>query len=379
MVGAFRCTLGELQTEIIRDHRRDLDALFSRIRSFHFCRPPITVAVEGDQLSQLDAPTVEEFCNKACLLYFVTDRIQSNGIFGPVWREWYKALRNSNNNIDDQHVKWNFFFAKPISYQANVKLDQLPSYHKDFLELLHKRLEELKENILQGVCDLAASRLETYPHQFNLHPLCYAVTVVVDGERTADGQQNVVLVLTGDNSRLSKPVTSNDVPEEYRSRSGHGNTDPTFIRLPLQAAIKLIAGWYKAQDPIPQYDEIRDPDFGFNDAQHLHTTLDTIKNHGLVNCPDAMDTIQRMILRKRGIQPWPVELKSDVIPKFRISDWADFEPDPNLLQGDLETSFDIPDDARKQLDDSIKDWIQGRADLPPQRYKPIDPYQLYYR
>jgi hypothetical protein len=312
----------------------------------------------------------------------VTDRIQSNNIFGSVWREWYKALGNSK--IDDQDVKWNFFFAKPVSYPASVKLDQLPSYHKDLLELLDKRLEELKENSLQGVyCDAAVCRLETYPDQFSLHPLCYAVTAVVDGERTADGQQSVVLVLTGDNSRLRTPVTPSDVPEGYRSRSlgeapGHGNTSPTFIRLPLQVAVKLIAGWHKAQDPMPQY-AIRDSDFGFNDGQHLDATLDTIKKYGLVHCPDAMDTMQRMILRERGIQPWPVELKSDVIPAFRISDWADFEPDPSLLQGDLDTSFHIPDDARKQLDDSVRDVIQQRADLPPQKYKSIDPFQLYYR
>jgi len=82
-----------------------------------------------------------------------------------------------------------------------------------------------------------------------------------------------------------------------------------------------------------------------------------------------------MIQPERGVQLWPVELKSGVIPAFDISDWANFEPDPRLSQRALDTSFHIPNNARKQLDDSMRGTIQQRGNLPPRKYKSIDPFR----
>jgi hypothetical protein len=194
------------------------------------------------------------FCNKATAFYW-TQSAQNRGdggplILGSIWDTWFGALgREPQLELDE-------FFAVPLRVEINGA--------ETISDLLQAQKSLCAQ--VQGVLKEKRAKAEVTPTQthvwldprfFKLHPICEALIAVFDeytvvaAEKHPDGfrhyddvaqKQTILLVRTGNEDRLSTPISFDSLKHEALPLARNDNMGATdIIRVPLQVGVRFVA------------------------------------------------------------------------------------------------------------------------------------------
>jgi hypothetical protein len=194
------------------------------------------------------------FCNKATAFYW-TQSAQNRRdcgplILGSIWNTWFGALDR------EPQVELDEFFAVPISVERNgpETISDLLRAHECLCAQVQGMLEEKR-------AEAGATPTRTHvwldPRYFKLHPICEALIAVFDeytvvaAEKHPDGfrhyddvaqKQTILLVRTGNEDRLSTPISFDSLRHEAMPLARNDDMGATdIIRVPLQVGVRFVA------------------------------------------------------------------------------------------------------------------------------------------
>lgn len=264
---------------------------------------------------------IQTFCNKPTALYWAPTA-QVNGHcpmlpYGCIYKQWYRCYDNQPS-MDFGH-----FFANPIQITPNG-----PETIIDILRA-HKSLCAQASSFMSTVAGSEAHR-KCWPslQHYKLPPVYRATFVLLDnlGLDSVEGdpdyfildeelqRQDALIVLTGDDSRLSAPVTFDSIraqslPIERRDATIYG--DGQVIRVPLSTAVRFIIELEKREEAAfpspyiaterslgPHTDNISMGTITATDW--ADEVLQRIDDKGLADVFEARSAMQKLQARERG-------------------------------------------------------------------------------
>ena len=213
----------------------------------------------SNPMMPIQCRNLRRFCNKPTALYW-THPAQVDGrcplvLFGCAYKEWFRAHDNAPN------IKFGHFFANPIRITSSG-----PGTVAGILEAhrtLCNQAAYLLDMVRQGRADEVP--LSTWPHPSNyrLLPLYRAIIIVLDElappkvasphqpvflDEEAQ-RQTVLMVLTGDGTGLSAPISFESVrPQSHPLLKAEIGDDVDVIRVSLRTAVTYIADLQRREE-----------------------------------------------------------------------------------------------------------------------------------
>ena len=216
-------------------------------------------SIDGSAISTLPIyqSHLLRFCNKPTVLYWAHSAKINNlcprFIWGCIYKEWFRCYDQA------PRLDFQYFFANPVCIESTgpSTIFELLETHKCF----YNRTALLLDKIRSGESN--QPYMETWPDQFKLLPVCRAIIVVLDklvldpdeqGPVYLDlelQRQNVLMVRTGNETGLSKPISFESVrdlalPLARPDIETHSDIDA--IRVPLATAVKFIVNLQRREE-----------------------------------------------------------------------------------------------------------------------------------
>ena len=257
--------IASLGPELIAKIKEELRRSYDAYRRVEFAKETKYLwDSRGDKTFTLDssAPRIprswelSSFCNKPTYLYWA-HAAQDEGrrplwVLGCIYKEWF---RHSRPDIEFGH-----FFANPISVTPTgpASIPGILVAHRSLCDQTSLHLGQIERGELKEPYGSAWPNT----HHFKLRPLCRAIVVLLDElslvesyeEDEEDGgmvylddkmeRQSVVLVRTGDDARLSRPISfvslrAHSLPLARDDLIG-GDVGVDAIRVSLGLAVRFI-------------------------------------------------------------------------------------------------------------------------------------------
>lgn len=246
-----------LSSETKEAVREDLKRQFSVIREAGFqetiepgwkyngfcLKDPITAP-------QLLAGTFEDFCNKPTTLYWLAAanyEIRTGVPSACIYKQWF--------HCHDLEPNFNFghYFACPIRVTPTgpASVSNLLQIHASIWSQAALRHAQLSRGELARV-DKARCMVWPEPKNYTPTPLCRAIITVLDRFDNEDEfanikdqihRQTLLLILTGDSSGLSAPISFDSIATEclpLESNELQVDNDARMVRVTVGTAVKFI-------------------------------------------------------------------------------------------------------------------------------------------
>lgn len=194
------------------------------------------------------------FCNKLTMLYWAQSA-QEYGhcpllIFGCIYKEWFRH--------DSPNIEFGHFFANPIRVTSTgpTTIFGILQAHRSLCDQVSVLLGKIERG------EIGKPYMSVWPNtrNFKFLPICRAIVVILDElspEEDVGGldariyldeempRQSIVLVLTGDDSGLSAPVTFDSLRAQSlplaRADCTASDNDIDVIRVSLALAVRFVA------------------------------------------------------------------------------------------------------------------------------------------
>ncbi|KAI4273460.1 MAG: hypothetical protein LQ337_004609 [Flavoplaca oasis] len=220
------------------------------------------------RLDSVEAPpraihqsNVSRFCNKATVFYWAPSAQRYGGcpgiIFGAIYKAWFRYYNDKPGKLA---LDYDYFFANLVKVTTNgpKTIPGIVKAHRSLSDQVVSLLSRMRQECKTGTCPIRDDKLLPH-HQLQL--LSRAIVVIYDNfiepyvvreprvriflDEVVQ-QQNVLLVLTGDDHELSAPISFDSIkceslPTAQEASDGTETGDSyDMIRVPLNVAIQFI-------------------------------------------------------------------------------------------------------------------------------------------